>query len=143
MFGIERMTATDSGSSDSNVATVTPAATDTTIVPGSSASAISRSRSGTIAGLTATTTSFAPATAVRFAAASASVAYDVTPGQPVELGRALGRAVRGADAAVDLDARLEQSREDGAGHRPGSEEGDGGQRHGRIGTHATILGLAV
>ena len=60
VFGIERMTATDSGSSDSNVATVTPAATDTTIVPGSSASAISRSRSGTIAGLTATTTSLAP-----------------------------------------------------------------------------------
>ena len=61
----------------------------------------------------------------------------------VELGGVLGRAVRRTDAAGDLDARLQQAGEDGPGHGPGSEEGDRGQRQGRIGTHATILGLAV
>ncbi len=74
VLGMARITATDSGSSDSNVATVTPAATETTIVPGSRSPAISRRSSGTIAGFTATTTSFAPETAATFAAASASVA---------------------------------------------------------------------
>ena len=75
-----RITDTCAGRWASNVATVTPAATETTTAPGSSASAISSSRSGTIAGFTATTTTPAPATARRLAAASASVAYAVTRG---------------------------------------------------------------
>jgi hypothetical protein len=55
------------------LAMVTPAATLITIASGSSAALISRSRSGTIAGLTATTTIRAPVMAARFAFGSASV----------------------------------------------------------------------
>ena len=82
MFGIERTTVTDFGSSDSNFAIVTPAATLTTMAPGVSESAISRSRSGTIPGFTATITSSAPSTAARLASPSSSVAKAVTPGTP-------------------------------------------------------------
>ena len=73
-FGIARSTATEDGSAASKVSIVTPTATLTTTVPGSSAGPISRSSSGTTCGLTATMTSRAPATAARFAAGSCCVA---------------------------------------------------------------------
>jgi hypothetical protein len=79
VFGIDRITPTEAGSRDSKVATVTPAATLTTRVPGARLSAISRSRSGTIGGLTATITMPAPVTASRLAFGSVSVAQAVTP----------------------------------------------------------------
>ena len=61
--------------------------------------------------------------------------------EPRQLGGLLGGAVRGADSAVDHDARLQQPGDDRAGHRTGAEEGDRGQCHGVCGSHATILGL--
>ena len=109
MFGIERTTEIESGSSDSNVATVTPAATLTTTAPGVRESAISRSRSGTIPGLTATMTISAPSTARRFASGSSSVANAVTPGV---------RASSAARAAERLVTRTPPATETPGASRP-------------------------
>ena len=127
VFGIERITATDSGSSDSNVATVTPAATDTTTVPGSSASAISREQVGHHRGLHGDDHELraGDSRAVRRGIRLGRIRGDAL--EPGELGGLLGGAVRGADAAVDHDARLQQPGDDRAGHRTGAEERDRGQ----------------
>jgi hypothetical protein len=63
VFGIERITDTSSPTMDANVAIVTPAARLTTIVPGRSTGAISRSRSGTMTGFTPMSTMSADAAA--------------------------------------------------------------------------------
>ena len=79
VFGIERKTATSAPRIDAKVARVTPAARLTTIVPGRRAGAISRSRSGTIAGFTPIRTTRADAAASAFACGRSSSAMLVTP----------------------------------------------------------------
>jgi hypothetical protein len=76
VFGIARNTAC--GTSSSIDATVTPAATLTTSASGSRASAISRSRSAIIAGLTPSSTRRAPSSAMRLASGLVSAASEVT-----------------------------------------------------------------
>ena len=79
VLGIDRSTATSDPRIDSKVAIVTPAARLTTIVPGVRCGAISRSRSGTIAGFTPTSTTRADAAACALPSGWSSRAMLETP----------------------------------------------------------------
>ena len=85
VFGIARTTGTPSPTIASKVARVTPAARLTTIVPGRSAGAISRSRSDTMTGFTPTSTMSAAAAAARLASGASASATEVTPSSPARV----------------------------------------------------------
>ena len=117
------------------VAIVTPAATLTTTASGSRSSAIDASSSGTIAGLTPISTSFAPRSACAFASGVCSSASESTPSRRSGAAFASVRLVTRMPP-VDVDPGLQQSGEDRAAHRAGSEDGDGGE----IDAHAPSVG---
>ena len=94
-------------------------------VPGRRRGAISRSRSGTIAGLTPISTTSADAAARAFAPGSSSSAMLVTPRSARER-RGLRRRCGWSTVMppLDVDVRRDEAGEDRAAHRAGAEDRD-------------------